>query len=109
MLKNVYSVRIGPPQAKVSSFQQSRDTLQPIRIDRRIRVNAGAQDVVGLARFESNRAIVLNVSNVLPTDSLAFCIAAALTYHRDKDFKVAAKVVDRCKPTRLHLRCNAKR
>ena len=69
MLKNVYSVRIGPPQAKVSSFQQSRDTLQRIRIDRRIRVNAGSQDLVGPARFESNRAIVLNVSDVLPTDS----------------------------------------
>ena len=34
--------------------------------------------------FEGNRAIVFDESDPLPTDSLAFCIAAALTYHRSK-------------------------
>ncbi len=33
-------------------------------------------------RFEGNRAIVFTESDVLPLDALAFCIAAALTYHR---------------------------
>jgi hypothetical protein len=33
-------------------------------------------------RFEGNRAIVFSASEVVPTDALAFCIAAALTYHR---------------------------
>ena len=33
-------------------------------------------------RFEGNRAIVFNASDAVPTDALAFCIAAALTYHR---------------------------
>jgi hypothetical protein len=35
-------------------------------------------------KFEGNRAIVFTVSEIVPTDSLAFCIAAALTYHRNK-------------------------
>jgi hypothetical protein len=35
-------------------------------------------------KFEGNRAIVFDASDALPTDSLAFCIAAALTYHRKK-------------------------
>ncbi|MBK6594719.1 MAG: DUF1801 domain-containing protein [Burkholderiales bacterium] len=34
--------------------------------------------------FEGNRAIVFDASDKLPMDSLAFCIAAALTYHRNK-------------------------
>lgn len=33
-------------------------------------------------KFEGNRAIVFNEFDVVPTDSLASCIAAALTYHR---------------------------
>jgi hypothetical protein len=36
-------------------------------------------------KFESNRAIIFTESEVVPTDSLAFCVAAALTYHRRKD------------------------
>ena len=32
--------------------------------------------------FEGNRAIVLRQSDAVPMDALAFCIAAALTYHR---------------------------
>ena len=35
-------------------------------------------------KFEGNRAIVFNRSDVVPTDALAFCIAAALTYHRKR-------------------------
>ena len=35
-------------------------------------------------KFEGNRAIVFNEHDVVPTDSLALCIAAALTYHRSK-------------------------
>ncbi len=35
-------------------------------------------------KFEGNRAIVFNESEAVPTDSLAFCVAAALTYHRNK-------------------------
>jgi len=33
-------------------------------------------------KFEGNRAIVFKVSEAVPADSLAFCVAAALTYHR---------------------------
>lgn len=33
-------------------------------------------------KFEGNRAIIFEESDVIPTDALAFCIAAALTYHR---------------------------
>ena len=32
--------------------------------------------------FEGRRAIVFGTSTPLPTDAVAFCIAAALTYHR---------------------------
>jgi Domain of unknown function (DU1801) len=35
-------------------------------------------------KFEGNRAIVFAVSEIVPTDSLVFCISAALTYHRNK-------------------------
>jgi hypothetical protein len=33
-------------------------------------------------KFEGNRAIVFDLDETVPVDSLAFCIAAALTYHR---------------------------
>jgi hypothetical protein len=33
-------------------------------------------------RFESNRALIFDDTKVLPKDTVAFCIAAALTYHR---------------------------
>lgn len=32
--------------------------------------------------FEGNRAIVFNTSEAIPVDAMAFCVAAALTYHR---------------------------
>ncbi|MCY3969568.1 MAG: DUF1801 domain-containing protein [Acidobacteria bacterium] len=35
-------------------------------------------------RFEGNRAIVFDERDELPEDPLRFCIAAALTYHRNK-------------------------
>lgn len=35
-------------------------------------------------KFEGNRAIVFDVSEKVRTDSLTICIAAALTYHRNK-------------------------
>jgi Domain of unknown function (DU1801) len=35
-------------------------------------------------RFEGNRAIVFDVSEAVPIDSLSLCISAALTYHRGK-------------------------
>jgi len=35
-------------------------------------------------KFEGNRAIVFDESDAVPTDTLTFCIAAALTYHRNK-------------------------
>ena len=35
-------------------------------------------------KFEGNRAIVFDVSEKVRTDSLRICIAAALTYHRNK-------------------------
>ncbi len=34
-------------------------------------------------KFEGNRAIVFNESDAVPSDALAFCVAAALTYHRN--------------------------
>ncbi len=34
--------------------------------------------------FEGNRAIVFDQADAVSMDSLAFCVAAALTYHRDK-------------------------
>ena len=36
--------------------------------------------------FEGNRAIVFDESETVPAESLAICIAAALTYHRSKKF-----------------------
>ena len=35
-------------------------------------------------KFEGNRAIVFDEAAEMPMDSLAFCIAAALTYHHNK-------------------------
>ncbi|MBC7954281.1 MAG: DUF1801 domain-containing protein [Cytophagales bacterium] len=32
--------------------------------------------------FEGNRALVFDETGAVPTDALAYCIAAALTYHR---------------------------
>ncbi len=34
--------------------------------------------------FEGNRAIVFEESGTVPVDALSLCIAASLTYHRDK-------------------------
>lgn len=34
--------------------------------------------------FEGNRALVFKLSDPVPTDALAFCIAASLTYHSRK-------------------------
>ena len=34
--------------------------------------------------FEGNRAIVFEATDTVPAEPLAMCIAAALTYHRDK-------------------------
>lgn len=35
-------------------------------------------------QFDGNRAIVFNVNDDVPMDALKSCIAAALTYHRNK-------------------------
>jgi hypothetical protein len=35
-------------------------------------------------RYDGNRAIVLDAADTLPREALAFCIQAALTYHRRK-------------------------
>lgn len=35
-------------------------------------------------RFEGNRAIVFPESDSVPRDALAFCVAAALTYRRNR-------------------------
>jgi Domain of unknown function (DU1801) len=37
-------------------------------------------------KFEGNRAIIFHDSDIVPMDSLAACIAAALTYHRSKAY-----------------------
>ncbi|PQO29876.1 DUF1801 domain-containing protein [Bremerella cremea] len=44
-------------------------------------------------QFEGNRAIVFDVSDEIPTQSLAECIGAALTYHLSKSSKKTAKQV----------------
>lgn len=36
-------------------------------------------------KFEGNRAIVFEASDLVPADALALCISAALTYHRSKN------------------------
>lgn len=35
-------------------------------------------------KFQGNRAMVFDDDEVVPKDAVCFCIAAALTYHRDK-------------------------
>lgn len=45
-------------------------------------------------KFEGNRAIVFNDADVVPTDSLAFCIAAALTYHRQREIARRGRAVE---------------
>ncbi|WP_028602659.1 DUF1801 domain-containing protein [Ottowia thiooxydans] len=48
-------------------------------------------------KFEGNRALVFNISDNLPTDELAFCIGASLTYHAQKRLrkqKVSSKTPD---------------
>jgi len=35
-------------------------------------------------RYQGRRAIVFEASDPVPTDALAFCIAAALSYHRSR-------------------------
>ena len=35
-------------------------------------------------KFEGNRGIIFEESDIVPEDALQFCIVAALTYHRDK-------------------------
>ncbi len=35
-------------------------------------------------KFEGNRALIFNLSDSIPKDSLKYCVAAALTYHRKK-------------------------
>ena len=42
--------------------------------------------------YEGNRAIVFKDSEPVPTDALAFCVAAALTYHRKGKAQRASKV-----------------
>jgi hypothetical protein len=46
-------------------------------------------------RFEGNRAIVFDQQDVVPTDSLAFCIAAALTCHRKHHGAATTRRVDK--------------
>ena len=41
--------------------------------------------------YEGNRALVFNEHQKVPMDSLAVCVAAALTYQRDKRPRVAAR------------------
>ena len=41
--------------------------------------------------FEGNRAIIFAESDVIPTDALAVCIAATLTYHRREGSKTQRK------------------
>lgn len=38
----------------------------------------------GEFRFEGNRAIIFAEDETVPTESLSFCVAAALTYHQRK-------------------------
>ena len=40
-------------------------------------------------KFEGNRAIVFDVGAAVPADALAFCIAAALTYHVNRKASTA--------------------
>lgn len=38
-------------------------------------------------RFEGSRAIVFDAEDLVPINALSFCVAIALTYHRDKHAK----------------------
>ena len=51
-------------------------------------------------RFEGKRAIVFKESEPMPTGSLAFCIAVALSYHRTKGLQGPAPMNDAsaCEP-----------
>ena len=40
-------------------------------------------------KFKGNRAIVFDQADAVSMDSLAYCVAAALTYHRDKQRRPA--------------------
>ena len=42
-------------------------------------------------QFEGNRALVFRLDQEVPTDALAYCIAASLTYHLKKPTKAHAK------------------
>ncbi|HUG22642.1 DUF1801 domain-containing protein [Piscinibacter sp.] len=55
-------------------------------------------------KFEGNRAIVFNEADRVPTDSLTFCIAAALTYHRRRggECRIALVAGDVPLPSRGH-------
>ncbi len=35
-------------------------------------------------KYEGNRALIFNVSDPIPVQAVAFCVAASLTYHRGK-------------------------
>lgn len=48
----------------------------------------------GEFRFEGNRAIVFTYSDHVPADALGFCIAAALTYHRNQPKRVRHALED---------------
>ncbi|WP_296445587.1 DUF1801 domain-containing protein [Rhodoferax sp. UBA5149] len=41
-------------------------------------------------KFEGNRAIVFKAAEAVRADSVAFCVAAALTYHRSHEGKLRA-------------------
>jgi Domain of unknown function (DU1801) len=45
----------------------------------------------GEFKFEGNRAIVFHESEAVPTDALAFCVAAALTYHLQSKVKARTR------------------
>lgn len=40
--------------------------------------------LAGELRFEGNRGVVFGTAEKLPADAVAFCVAAALTYHRKR-------------------------
>lgn len=42
-------------------------------------------------KFDGNRALVFNISDDLPTEELAFCIGASLTYHAQKKLRKPTK------------------
>ena len=46
--------------------------------------------------FEGNRAIIFAESDAIPTDALAFCIAATLTYLRREGGKTQRKPYPNC-------------